>query len=90
MSAAKAPDPPDTVEARCVRLPAKADDAASLAPVIERRMLSRAAGAVLKELVPGFASGHLEPFPILSGALFPLEDAKASSSRDCVILRPSQ
>ncbi len=39
-----------TVEARCVRLKAKADDPASLAPVIERRALSRAAGEVLIEV----------------------------------------
>jgi NADPH:quinone reductase len=39
-----------TVEARCVRLKAKADDAASLAPVIERRALLRAAGEVLIEV----------------------------------------
>ena len=49
-----APKKPDgaavTVEARCVRLPAKADDPASLAPVIERRTLSRAANEVLIEV----------------------------------------
>ena len=39
-----------TVEARCVRLLAKAADAASLAPVIERRALSRAANEVLIEV----------------------------------------
>ena len=56
---------------------------------------SPATGAVLKELVPGFASGHLKPFPIKSSAIYPLEDAKAAfvavagSSRDRVILRPS-
>src|SRR6202048_2751959 len=56
---------------------------------------STATGAVLKELVPGFASGHLKPFPIKSSAIYPLEDAKAAfvavagSSRDRVILRPS-
>jgi NADPH2:quinone reductase len=56
---------------------------------------STATGAVLKELVPGFASGHLKPFPIKSGAIYPLEEAKAAfvavagSSRDRVILRPS-
>src|SRR5882672_3552586 len=37
-------------EARCLRLLAKADDPASLAPVIERRTLSRAANEVLIEL----------------------------------------
>jgi NADPH2:quinone reductase len=56
---------------------------------------STATGAVLRELAPGFASGHLKPFPILPGAIYPLEDAKAAfiavagSSRDRVILRPS-
>jgi NADPH:quinone reductase len=56
---------------------------------------SVATGAVLKELVPGFASGHLKPFPIRPAAIYPLEDAKnayvavAGSSRDRVILRPA-
>src|SRR5258707_747989 len=56
---------------------------------------SIATGAVLRELVPGFASGHLKPFPIKPGAIYPLEDAKraflavAGSSRDRVILRPA-
>jgi len=55
---------------------------------------SIATGAVLRELGPGFASGHLKPFPILPGAVYSLEDAKAAyvavagSSRDRVILRP--
>jgi NADPH:quinone reductase len=55
---------------------------------------STATGAVLRELVPGFASGHLKPFAILPDAIYPLEDAKAAfvavagSSRDRVILRP--
>jgi NADPH2:quinone reductase len=39
-----------TVEARCVRLLAKADDPASLAPVIEQRALSRGANEVLIEV----------------------------------------
>ena len=53
-----------------------------------------ATGAVLRELGPGFASGHLKPFPIKPGAIYPLEQAKAAfiavagSSRDRVILRP--
>ena len=57
---------------------------------------SLATGAVLKELVDGFAGGHLKPFPILAGAIYPLENAKdaflavAGSSRDRVILRPQQ
>jgi NADPH:quinone reductase len=56
---------------------------------------SVATGAVLKELVPGFASGHLKPFPIKASAIYRLEDAKAAflavagSSRDRVILRPA-
>jgi NADPH:quinone reductase len=55
---------------------------------------SVATAAVLRELGPGFASGHLKPFPINPGAVHPLEDAKAAfiavagSSRDRVILRP--
>src|SRR4030088_386840 len=39
-----------SVEARCVRLLAKADDPASLAPRIERRTLLRAANEVLIEV----------------------------------------
>ena len=55
---------------------------------------SRATGAVLRELAPGFAGGHLKPFPINPKAIYSLEDAKhafvavAGSSRDRVILRP--
>ena len=55
---------------------------------------SSATGAVLRELGPGFASGHLKPFPINPSAIYPLEDARrafvavAGSSRDRVILRP--
>src|SRR4051794_26870276 len=55
---------------------------------------STATGALLSELGAGFASGHLKPFPIKAGAIYPLEDAKrafvavAGSSRDRVILRP--
>jgi NADPH:quinone reductase len=57
---------------------------------------SIATGAMLRELDPGFASGHLKPFPINPAAIYPLEDAKrafltvAGSSRDRVILRPAQ
>jgi NADPH:quinone reductase-like Zn-dependent oxidoreductase len=57
---------------------------------------STATGAVLRELGPGFASGHLKPFPINPSAIYPLEDAKAAfiavaaSSRDRVILRPAK
>src|SRR5206468_3677698 len=39
---------------------------------------SVATGAVLKELVPGFASGHLKPFPILPRAIYSLENAKSA------------
>ncbi|WP_426435121.1 quinone oxidoreductase family protein [Bradyrhizobium genosp. P] len=55
---------------------------------------SIATGAVLRELAPGFASGHLKPFPIKPSAVYPLEQARAAfiavagSSRDRVILRP--
>src|SRR3954452_20478814 len=55
---------------------------------------SAATGAVLRELGPGFASGHLKPFPINANAVYPLERAKeayvavAGSSRDRVILKP--
>jgi NADPH:quinone reductase-like Zn-dependent oxidoreductase len=55
---------------------------------------SIATGAVLRELGPGFASGHLKPYPIKPAAIYPLEEAKAAfiavagSSRDRVILRP--
>src|SRR6266849_3492593 len=51
MSASTKPDdPPVTIEARCVRLLAKADDPASLALPIERHRLARAANEVLIEL----------------------------------------
>jgi NADPH2:quinone reductase len=55
---------------------------------------SVATGAVLRELGPGFASGHLKPFPIKPNAIYSLEQAKAAfvavagSSRDRVILKP--
>ena len=55
---------------------------------------SSATGAVLRELAPGFAGGHLKPFPINPKAIYSLEDARhafvavAGSSRDRVILRP--
>jgi NADPH:quinone reductase-like Zn-dependent oxidoreductase len=55
---------------------------------------SSATGAVLRELVPGFTSGHLKPFSIKPNAIYPLKEAKtaflavAGSSRDRVILRP--
>jgi NADPH:quinone reductase-like Zn-dependent oxidoreductase len=55
---------------------------------------SVATGDVLRELAPGFASGHLKPFPINPAAVYPLEQARqafvavAGSSRDRVILKP--
>ena len=55
---------------------------------------SIATGAVLRELVPGFASGQLKAFPIKPSAVYSLEQARdafvavAGSSRDRVILRP--
>src|SRR5260370_3291079 len=42
--------PPVAVEARCVRLLAKADNAASLAPAVETRALSRGANELLIEV----------------------------------------
>src|SRR5438270_4127107 len=45
-----APKHPLSVEARCLRLLAKAADPASLAPSVERRTLSRAANEVLIEV----------------------------------------
>jgi len=55
---------------------------------------SVATGAVLRELAPGFATGHLKPFSINPAAIYPLDEARrafvavAGSSRDRVILRP--
>ena len=55
---------------------------------------SIATGDILRELAPGFASGHLKPFSITPAAVHPLEDTKraylavADSTRDRVILRP--
>jgi NADPH:quinone reductase-like Zn-dependent oxidoreductase len=45
-----APQQPLAVDARCLRLLAKADDAASVAPLVEQHRLSRAAGEVLVEV----------------------------------------
>jgi NADPH:quinone reductase-like Zn-dependent oxidoreductase len=56
---------------------------------------SVATGALLRELVPGFSTGHLKPYPIRPEAVYPLEAAKqaylavAGSSRDRVILKPA-
>jgi len=55
---------------------------------------SVATGAVLKELSPGFASGHLKPFAIVPSSIYPLAEARAAyqavagSARNRVILRP--
>lgn len=55
---------------------------------------SIATGAVLRDLTPGFADGHLRPFPIRAEAIYPLDDARrafqavAGSSRDRVVLKP--
>jgi NADPH:quinone reductase len=55
---------------------------------------STATGAVLRDLGPGVASGHLKPFPIKANAIYSLERARdaylavAGSSRDRVILKP--
>lgn len=49
---------------------------------------------ILRDLQPGFASGHLKPFPIQPHALYPLERAAEAyaavlgSSRDRLVLRP--
>jgi len=57
---------------------------------------SVASGDVLKELVPGFASGALKPFPIKPEAIYRLEEAaKAyaavmSWSRDRVVFEPGR
>jgi NADPH:quinone reductase-like Zn-dependent oxidoreductase len=55
---------------------------------------SVATGAVLKELSPGFVSGHLKPFAIVPGSIYPLSEARAAyqavagSARNRVILKP--
>lgn len=57
---------------------------------------SPASGAVLREIAPGFASGHLKPFPVLPHAIYPLEAAKEAymavmgSARDRIVLKPSE
>jgi NADPH:quinone reductase len=56
---------------------------------------SIATGEVLRELQPGFASGHLKPFRVPAHAAFPLSAAKEAyaavlgSSRDRMVFRPS-
>lgn len=55
---------------------------------------STATGEILRELQPGFASGHLKPFPIVASAIYPLSAAREAyaavlgSSRDRIIFRP--
>ncbi len=62
---------------------------------IDTLALSSAASAdVLRDLVPGFASGALKPFPIETSAIYPLTRAAEAyaavlgSSRDRVVFRP--
>jgi NADPH:quinone reductase len=56
---------------------------------------SAASAELLREALPGFAGGHLKPYPISSNAIYSLSDAKAAylavigSSRDRVVIRPS-
>lgn len=51
-------------------------------------------GAILRALIPGFASGKLKPFPIVEAAVCRLDDAYAAyqavmgSSRDRIVLLP--
>jgi len=51
---------------------------------------------VLRELAPGFASGHLQPFPIAPDAVYPLDRAAEAyravlgSSRDRLVLHPGR
>lgn len=63
---------------------------------IDTLALSSVASAeVLRDLVPGFASGALKPFPIEANAIYPLTRAAEayaavlSSSRDRVIFQPN-
>lgn len=62
---------------------------------IDTLALSSAASAdVLRDLVPGFASGALKPFPIETNAIYPLTRAAEAyaavlgSSRDRVVFQP--
>jgi NADPH2:quinone reductase len=56
---------------------------------------SAASAELLREALPGFAGGHLKPYPISPNAIYSLSDAKAAylavigSSRDRVVIRPS-
>ena len=55
---------------------------------------STATGEVLRELLPGFVSGHLKPFPIVPRAIYPLERAHEAfvavlgAARDRLIFKP--
>ncbi len=57
-------------------------------------LTSTETGDVLRELLPGFASGHLKPFPIAPHAVFPLARAREayvavlSSARDRLVFKP--
>jgi NADPH:quinone reductase-like Zn-dependent oxidoreductase len=56
---------------------------------------SAASAELLRAVLPGFAGGHLKPYPIAASAIYSLSDAKAAylavigSSRDRVVIRPS-
>ena len=55
---------------------------------------SVASGGILRELVGGFASGHLKPFPVIPSAIYQLEDAAQAyvavlgAARDRIVLAP--
>lgn len=55
---------------------------------------SPAGGDILRELLPGLASGHLKPFPIAPHAIYPLERAREAyvavlgSARDRLVFKP--
>jgi NADPH:quinone reductase len=55
---------------------------------------ARASAAILRELVPGFASGRLRPFPVVERACYPLARAMdayrtvQSITRDRIVLLP--
>ena len=55
---------------------------------------SVATGDILRELLPGLASGHLRPFPIAPHAIYPLERAREAyiavlgSARDRLVFKP--
>ncbi len=55
---------------------------------------ARACAAILRELLPGFASGELKPLPVIESACYPLERAKdayravQAITQDRVVLLP--